>query len=346
MLTLVSVPSEHHTFSDHPERPARVAAVLAALAVSPLRERLSRLEPVPATPEQVTRVHMPEYVAALKHAVTGPPHAIEPAPTYVTPQSFDSALLAVGGAIQAVEAALAPPAQPGEVSGAVALVRPPGHHCLPGAAMGFCLLNNVAIAARHAQARGAAKVMIVDIDLHHGNGTQAAFEDDPSVLCLSTHQAGLYPHESGQEREMGRGAGEGYTLNVPLPPGAGDQAYERVCEDLIRPAADRFGPDLLLVSAGYDAHWRDPLGNLQLSARGYGHMVQALRNIALHHCGGRIALVLEGGYDLRALPACVLASLGALLGDEALPDPVGPAGHAEPDVRPLISRLRSRHGLG
>lgn len=345
MLTLVTVISEPHAFSDHPEQPARVAAVADALAASPLRQRLTQAEPAPATPEQVTRVHTPDYVAALRRATAGRPHLIEPAPTYVTPQSFDCALLAAGGAIQAVEAALAPATQPGEISGAFALVRPPGHHAPPDGAMGFCLFNNVAIAARHAQAKGAAKVMIADIDLHHGNGTQAAFEEDPSVFFLSMHQNGLYPYGSGREQEVGRGKGEGYTLNVPLPPGAGDQAYERICEELIRPAADRFRPDLLLVSAGYDAHWRDPLGELKLSARGYGRVVQALRAIALQHCQGRVALVLEGGYDLKALPACVIASLYALLGDEELPDPIGPAGVAEPDVRPLLSRLRSRHGL-
>ena len=345
MLAVVTVVSEPHADAGHPEQPARVTAIQAALAHSSLRERLTVLRSVPATLEQVTRVHTPDYVAALGRAVHGPPRVIEPAPTYITPESFDCALLAAGGAIQAVETALAPTAREGELSGAFALVRPPGHHAMPDGAMGFCLFNNVAIAARHAQALGAGKVMIADIDLHHGNGTQAAFEEDPSVLFLSTHQNSLYPFASGPEEAMGLGAGKGYTLNIPLPPGSGDGAYERICEEIIVPAADRFGPNLLLVSAGFDAHWRDPLGELQLSARGYGRIVQTLRAIAMRHCGGKIALVLEGGYDLQALPACVLASLSALLGDEDLSDPIGPARSSEPDVRPLLQRVRLRHGL-
>jgi acetoin utilization deacetylase AcuC-like enzyme len=346
MLALITVLSEPHVDAGHPEQPARVAAVQAALDPSPLRQRLTALEPAPATVEQVTRVHSPDYVAALKRATLGPPRIVEPAPTYITPESFDCALLAAGGAIRAVEAALTATTQGGELQAAFALVRPPGHHALPQGPMGFCLFNNVAIAARHAQALGVPKVMIVDIDLHHGNGTQAAFEEDPSVFFLSTHQNSLYPYASGPEEAMGHGAGEGYTLNVPLPPGAGDQAYERICEEIILPAADRFGPDLLLVSAGYDAHWRDPLGELRLSARGYGRIVQTLRAIALRHCAGKVALVLEGGYDLQALPACVMASLCALLGDQDLPDPIGPARSPEADVRPLLRRLRARHELG
>jgi acetoin utilization deacetylase AcuC-like enzyme len=231
-----------------------------------------------------------------------------------------------------------------DISAAVALVRPPGHHALPNAAMGYCLFNNVAIAARHAQARGIAKVMIVDIDVHHGNGTQSIFYADPSVLFISTHQGGLYP-SSGWERETGQGAGLGTTLNLPLPAGAGDQAFERLCAEIIQPAADRFAPDFMLVSAGYDAHWRDPLGSLQLSARGYGKIVRSLRDIARRHCRGQIALVLEGGYDLAAVSASVIASLHALLGDPALPDPLGPAPRGEPDVQPLIRRWRAHHQL-
>jgi len=355
MLTLISVPSLPHTFPDHPEIPERVTAVLAAIEASPLAARLARAPALPASPEQIARVHHPGYVAALERAMQEAPGYIEPAPTYITAESFDCARLAAGGAIEAVEAAFGTrprpetasgnhPGQASEVQAAFALIRPPGHHALPGSAMGFCLFNNVAIAARHAQARGAAKVMIVDIDVHHGNGTQAAFYADPSVLFLSTHQGGLYP-DSGWEHETGQGAGQGYTVNMPLPAGTGDQAFERLCAEIIGPAAGRFAPDFLLVSAGYDAHWRDPLGSLQLSAQGYGKIVHNLREIALRHCGGRMALILEGGYDLPALSASVIASLHALLGDSALPDPLGSAPRPEPDVKPLIRRWLTLHQL-
>ena len=354
MLTLIAVPSLPHTFPDHPEIPERVTAAQAAIEASPVAARLEHApaQGGPASPKQITAVHTPGYVAALERVMQQAPGYIEPAPTYITPESFECARLAAGGAIEAVEAALGTRSRPqaaGESShpdaqAAFALIRPPGHHALPDSAMGFCLFNNVAIAARHAQARGAAKIMIVDIDVHHGNGTQAAFYSDPSVLYLSTHQGGIYPN-SGWEQETGQGAGLGYTLNMPLPAGAGDQAFERLCAEIILPAADRFAPDFLLVSAGYDAHWRDPLANLQLSAQGYGQIVQSLRGIALRHCGGRMALVLEGGYDLPALSASVIASLHALLGDRAWPDPLGPAPHTEPDVKPLIRRWIALHQL-
>ncbi len=342
MVTLVSVPSLPHTFPDHAEIPERVTVAMESVQAAGLGPRLRSLPPRPATVEELTLVHTPDYVTALHQAMAQAPGIIEPAPTYITPASYDCALLAAGGALQAVEAVVAPSTP--EPPAAFALVRPPGHHALPGQAMGFCLFNNMAVAARHAQKLGAARVLIVDIDVHHGNGTQAAFYTDPSVLFVSTHQAGLYP-DSGWEHETGRGAGQGYTLNIPLPPGAGDEAYARVWAEVILPAAERFGPDVVLVSAGYDAHWRDPLGHLQLSARGYGRLVQALRHLALARCGGKIALVLEGGYDLAAVSACVVASLSALLGDETLPDPLGSTPHAEPDVRPLVGRLRLIHQL-
>lgn len=338
---LITVPSSEHDFAGHPERAARLPAVLSAITSDPIGPELIRLEPRPASVEELTRVHAPGYVAALERVMAEAPGYIDSAPTYITPQSYECAQLAAGGALRAVEAVLA-----GEADHAFALVRPPGHHATPEQAMGFCLFNNVAVAARHAQARGQPKVMLVDFDVHHGNGTQAAFYDDPSVLFVSSHQYGaLFYPGTGALDDVGDGAGEGYTLNLPLPDGAGDAAFEQILNTIILPAADRFKPDCLLVSAGYDAHWRDPLAALQLSVPGYARLVRGLRAIARQYCQGRLVLVLEGGYDLDALAAGVVASLYALVGDAHAPDPLGPAPRPEPDVRPLLQRVRAIHSL-
>jgi len=346
-ITLMSVAlltSPHylsHDFQGHPENAARLRAIEAALDQSGLRERLLPLTPTPATREQITTVHTPEYVDALERAMMQAPGYVDMAPTYIVPESFDTAVLAAGGAIRAVDAVL-----DGEASAAFALVRPPGHHAVPDGAMGFCLFNNIAIAARHAQARGIGRVLIVDFDVHHGNGTQETFYADPSVLFISTHQYGMgfYPG-TGAAEETGSGAGKGFTLNVPLPDGAGDAAFERIAAEIIAPAADRFAPELLLVSAGFDAHWADPLASLQLSHTGYGRLMRALAAIAAKHCGGKIVLTLEGGYNPGALADGVLTILRVLLGNQALPDLIGPAPYSEPDVQAVLQRVKDIHSL-
>ena len=328
---------QQHTFPDHPENAARLVAIEKALNATGLRQRLTTLAPKPALPAQVLAVHTQEYFAALQRVMAKAPGYLDLAPTYVVPESFRIAMLAAGGAVRAVDAVL-----DGEADAAFALIRPPGHHATPGQAMGFCLFNNVAIAARHAQARGRKNVMIVDFDVHHGNGTQDAFYADPSVFFVSTHQWGIYPG-SGAAEETGTGAGEGYTLNVPLPAGAGDLAFERICAEIITPAAGRFQPDLLLVSAGFDAHWRDPLAGLQLSLTGYANIMRALKATAAQHCGGKMVLTLEGGYDLDALAGSVVTVLRTLLGDPDLPDSLGPAPRPEAEVGQVIERVRSIH---
>ncbi|MGH2522035.1 MAG: histone deacetylase family protein, partial [Anaerolineales bacterium] len=297
-----------HDFPDHPENAQRLRAIEAALDRSGLCERWVALSPQPAAREQVSAAHLRDYVETLEQVMGQAPGYVDMAPTYVVPESFEVALLAAGGAIRAVDAVL-----DGEANSAFALVRPPGHHATPDAAMGFCLFNNVAIAARHAQQRGKGRVMIVDFDVHHGNGTQDIFYTDPSVLFLSTHQYGLNPLTgtmmypgTGAAEEIGEDAGAGANLNVPLPAGAGDAAFERIAAEIIRPAAERFRPDLLLVSAGFDAHWADPLANLQLSHTGYGQIMQALVAIANAHCNGKVVLTLEGGYHPDALSDGVL----------------------------------------
>jgi acetoin utilization deacetylase AcuC-like enzyme len=328
-----------HTLPDHPENAARLTAIETALAAAGLRERLTFLDPRPALPAQVLAVHTEDYYALLERVMAKAPGYLDMAPTYIVPESFRVARLAAGGAIRAVDAVL-----DGEASAAFALIRPPGHHAPPDRAMGFCLLNNIAIAARHAQARGRGRVMIVDFDVHHGNGTQDAFYADPSVLFISTHQMGIYPG-SGAASETGMGAGEGFTLNLPLPAGAGDRAFERIAAEVLAPAADRFQPKLLLVSAGFDAHWRDPLAGLQLSLTGYARLMRALQAIAARHCAGQMVLTLEGGYDLEALSGGVVTVLRTLLGDAEISDDLGPAPRAEPDLTATLVQIRARHGL-
>lgn len=331
-----------HDEPSHPEHAGRLRAIHQALDGSGLRPRLLSLSPRPATIEELTAVHTPEYVTALQQVMDKAPAYIDYAPTYIVPESYAVAVLAAGGALRAVDAVLDASA---EAQTAFALVRPPGHHAVPDQAMGFCLFNNVALAARHAQTRGLKKVMIVDFDVHHGNGTQDAFYADPSVLFLSTHQyqPGFYPGTGGAE-EIGAGAGEGFNINVPLPAGAGDAAFERLAAEIITPAAERFAPELLLVSAGFDAHWADPLASLQLSHTGYGHLTRALIALAEKHCGGRMVLTLEGGYDLNALAGGVVTVFRALLGEET-PDALGPAPRRETEVRPILDKVRAIHQL-
>jgi acetoin utilization deacetylase AcuC-like enzyme len=347
-MRLAAVPSPTHTWPGHPENAARVPAILKVIQSSVISEQCVRVEPRPATMEELTRVHPRDFVEALERVMAQAPGYVDHAPTYITPESFKCARLAAGAACAVAENSLISNSPNKEIGGlddcGFAIVRPPGHHATPDVVMGFCLLNNVAIAARHAQSLGARRVMIVDFDVHHGNGTQSAFYEDDSVLFVSTHQDGIYPM-SGEVEEIGDEAGRGYNVNVPLPAGAGDGAAERVLAEVIHPLADRFRPDMILISAGYDAHWKDPLAALQFTCAGYYRMVRALREIAQQHCDGRIVCVLEGGYDLDALAQSVLASLHALLGLDAPPDPLGPAPYREPDVRDLIAQVRSMHDL-
>jgi acetoin utilization deacetylase AcuC-like enzyme len=339
-MNIFPVLSPEHNFDDHPENATRIPAILAALndlpASSSFLLHAKRSNFPSATDAQLATIHDPDYVAALREVMSRAPAYIDHAPTYITPQSFDCA---AGAALAAVESAISNNQSP--IS--FALIRPPGHHAPPGQAMGFCLFNNIALAARHAQSLGQPKVMIVDFDVHHGNGTQDCFYDDSSVLFISTHQAGIYPL-TGHEEETGAGAGDGYTVNVPLPAGAGDAAFRHIYEDLLLPAADRFQPNILLVSAGYDAHWRDPLASLQLSCTGYHLMAGLLADIARKHCGGKLVFVLEGGYDLPALSHGVVNTILGALGKPPA-DPLGPPRHPEPDIRALLARLKARHGL-
>ena len=319
----------------HPESPGRFSGLEGLLSGFSGGEIL-RMPVWEAPPEDVSRVHDASYLDRLEEWCRRGPAVVDPAPTYVTPGSARAARQAAGGGLAVLEAVIH-----GRAEAGMALVRPPGHHALPDKAMGFCLLNTIAILARHAQARGFRRVMIVDFDVHHGNGTQAIFESDPEVLFISTHQAGIYPG-SGPWTDRG----EGNHINVPLPAGAGDHAFHTITKDLIEPLGRRHKPDLVLVSAGFDAHWRDPLANLQLTLEGYRAIAHALASLAREVSQGRIVFVLEGGYDPEVVTGGVHSLLSAIAGKTPMADPLGAAPMREPDVGGLISRIANFHGLG
>ena len=295
----------HATPAGHPERPARLEAIESRLAGTPLWETLPRRTPEPVDDDVLTLVHTRAYVERVAAVAAAGGGALDP-DTAVSPASDRIARLAVGGAIAAADAALA-----GEVPVAMALVRPPGHHARPGAGMGFCLFNNVALAARHAlERRGIERVFVLDWDVHHGNGTAEAFYHDPRVVVCSLHQEHWYPG-TGAVTETGEGPGEGATINIPLPAGIGDGGYEYLWEEVVLPLLRATAPGLLLISAGFDAHHADPLGGMLLTAAGFGRLAALVRDTA---GATPIAVVLEGGYDLDGLSYSVAAALEGLTG--------------------------------
>jgi acetoin utilization deacetylase AcuC-like enzyme len=287
---------EHTTPPGHPERPER-ARVFATVAARWQDQGLKVIEPRAATREELARVHDVAYVDGI--AATAGRAVMLDSDTFTSPESYEIALLAAGAAVQAMEHAI------DRREPAFALVRPPGHHAEQTRAMGFCLFNNIAVAAAAAVARGVSRVAIVDIDVHHGNGTQSMFYDDPRVLYVSTHQFPFYPG-TGSADEVGTGPGRGYTMNVPLAAGATDAVYDMAYKAIAR-RLDEFAPELLLVSAGYDAHADDPLASMRVTTDGYATVVRHLKGVADRHCP--IALVTEGGYDLEALDACLDATI-------------------------------------
>ncbi|MBI3740906.1 MAG: histone deacetylase, partial [Chloroflexi bacterium] len=278
-----------HQTADHPESPERLRAIMRALADANLLSRLIALEPQPATDQQILAVHTPEHLARVTQIVERGGGFLDP-DTYTNEYSLDAARLAAGAVIRGVDAVLQK-----EIDNAFALVRPPGHHATTQRAMGFCLFNNIAIGAQHAlDAHQLKRVLIVDYDVHHGNGTQDIFYHSPRVLYFSTHQYPFYPG-TGHWSETGEGAGAGYTANAPLGPFVGDDDYCRLFRDFLAPLARRYQPQLILVSVGYDAHWSDPLAMENLSLAGYTALARILLEIARTVCDGRIVFVLEGG---------------------------------------------------
>jgi len=309
-MILISTPrfEEHATPPGHPEKPER-AHVFDVVAADFSTKGGRVVEPLPATREQLARVHSSEHLDRIA-GTAGRPAMLDP-DTFTSPESYDIALLAAGAAVQAAEHAVAA----GEP--AFALVRPPGHHAERDKAMGFCLYNNVAVAAAQALASGVERVAIVDIDVHHGNGTQWMFYADPRVLYISSHQFPFYPG-TGAANETGDGDGRGLTVNIPLEAGATDEDYDLVYRTVVSPVLEEFAPGLTLISAGFDAHEADPLASMRMTAAGYGRILTRLKNAVQPR--GALALVTEGGYDLPALRECLEVAIAVIEGSHRFED--------------------------
>jgi acetoin utilization deacetylase AcuC-like enzyme len=332
MLVLSADPQlDHHdTGPDHPDQPARLRAALSGLDAAGLRDSVIKTEPRSATIDEL--VHPRPYLEALRAFCESGGGAVDP-DTVTVPGSWDTALLAAGGGLAAIELMY-------DRAGDVAFVaaRPPGHHASRERAMGFCLLNNVAVAAANLTRRGE-RVAIVDWDVHHGNGTQDIFWDDPMVLYVSTHQSPLYPG-TGSMAETGGPNAEGLTVNIPLPPGATGDVVRRALDDVAAPVVERFDPTWVLVSAGFDAHRADPLANLRLTSADFADIALVVSKFCDEP--GRLVMFLEGGYDLDALRMSVGASLAALLGADYRPEPPSSGG---PGTE-IVAAARRIHGEG
>ena len=292
--------------------------------------------------EDLLLVHSAQHVARVDRSASAGGGWLD-GDTMTSPGSYEAALYAAGGVARATEEVIK-----GDVESAFALVRPPGHHATRTDAMGFCLFNNVAIAARVAvQKHGLERVLIVDFDVHHGNGTQDIFYADAQVVYVSTHQYPLYPG-TGRVEEAGVAGGRDHTVNIPLPPWSGDREYLLAFEQIIVPVARRFQPEIILVSAGYDAHWADNISSMQVTVGGYARMATMLKQLATELCQGRLVFALEGGYHLQALAHSVKATIEVLLGLPAgADDPLGPPPHGGGalDIGPLLQRIKLTHDL-
>jgi acetoin utilization deacetylase AcuC-like enzyme len=328
------VPSPQHEYPDHPERPGRLDRLIPKLDSF----RAEKMNVTPARHEDIARVHTPRLITGLERVCREQaPGVIDYAPTFVTRTSFEDAMLAAGATLACSRAVV-----DGEFENAFAIVRPPGHHAEPDRAMGFCLFNNVAVAAKDALAQGLERVLVVDYDAHHGNGTQAAFLDDERAAYLSTHQWGIYPGSGWLEDAP---HARKRIVNVPLPAYAGDQAIERIADEIIQPMVEAFRPQMLFVSAGFDAHWSDPLTSLGFSSAGFYGISKRLVELAKEHCDGKIVFVLEGGYDPGNVANGVEAVFAALAGPGSEFEANDPCPRREPEIESRLDEVRTWHGF-
>jgi len=334
---------EHET-GEHPENSSRLSSIMSYLEESSLTSQLVPIAPRAATIDELSLIHHISYIDYIRSICDYGGKCID-SDTIVSPHSYTAAIFAAGGAITAAESVME-----GNVDNAFALVRPPGHHATPREAMGFCIFNNIAIAAKYIISKyGLERIAIIDFDVHHCNGTQIAFESKPEVLCVSIHQHPLFPG-TGRIDETGSGKAMGTNVNIPLPPRCGDSEYELAFKQIIVPVVKRYQPQLILVSAGFDAHWADTISSMQVSVKGFFRMMSIIKYLAEEECNNRLAAVLEGGYHLDALRASVKATFDVLIGNDYTKDPLGPSPYQStrekpPDINYLIQRIQEVHRL-
>jgi len=328
-----------HDFPGHPENAYRLVRVMEYLDKKGILEQLTQVPSRPARREELVRCHHPSHIELVESVCQKGGGMLDP-DTYSNEYSYEAALHAAGGLIDLTHAVI-----DGKLDNGFALVRPPGHHAVPERAMGFCLFGNVAIAARAAMAdKGVERVAIIDFDVHHGNGTQAILDDDPSVMFVSSHQYPFYPG-TGSINDIGTGGASGTKLNLPLMAKTDDEGFQRLYDEIVFPMLRRFQPELILVSVGFDAHWKDPLANIDLSLTGYNWLTEKLIALADELCQGRIVFTLEGGYDVEVLAPGVGNVFRALMKDDNYDDELGQSSWAGIDVSGLIYQLKQIHNL-
>jgi len=328
-----------HTQLHHPESAKRLEVIISRLEAEKLLDAMQKIPSRGAKLEELTPVHPESHIRRVEEISQAGGGLLDP-DTYANEYTYPAAVTAAGSLIELTLSVV-----DGRVNNGYALIRPPGHHATRTQSMGFCIFNNVALAAQAARlTRRLDRIAIVDFDVHHGNGTQDIFEEDADVLYISTHQSPHYPGTGGLQ-EVGRGKGEGCTLNLPLPPGVGDEGFKRLYEEIIFPLLKRFQPQLILVSAGYDAHWDDPLASMGLSLTGLAWISQMLVEYAQALSRGRIVFTLEGGYQPAALSIGVANSIKALLGRSDFSDPLGKASRPEPDLSDYLREVKKIHRL-
>lgn len=326
-----------HDQAGHPENAKRLESIINGLKEKRLFEKINILKSRTAEIDEIMACHTKEYVEYAKEFCEKGGGYFDP-DTYSNKNSFLAAATAVGSSVDLTKFVIK-----GELTNGFALLRPPGHHALANRSMGFCLFGNIAIAAKVALTQpGISKVAIVDFDVHHGNGTQALVGDDPNILFISTHQYPFYPG-TGSIREIRQGESEGTIVNIPLQAGVGDNGFKMVYEKVVIPSLEKFKPDLILVSAGYDAHWDDPLANLNLSLSGFDWVTSQLIKSSQELCSGKIVFFLEGGYNVDVLGYGVANAIRRLLGIDEFEDPIGESNQTEPDITYLINELRKIH---